>query len=126
MKRLWIALAIMASIFTATLVNSRYLETFSTTLVDLLTRAEVQAESEAWSDAGRLTQEALTMWEDQEKYLYTVLRHSDTDEIFTSFREVGEFINCQEGGEYSAANARLIAQIELLYKMEQFNLKNLL
>ncbi len=65
-------------------------------------------------------------WEDQEKYLYTVLRHSDTDEIFTSFREVGEFINCQEGGEYSAANARLIAQIELLYKMEQFNLKTLL
>lgn len=126
MKRLWISLAIMAVIFTAALVNSRYLETFSTSLVDLLTQAEIQAEREAWADAGRLTQEALTLWEGKEDYLYTVLRHSDTDEIFSGFREVTEFIHCQEGGEYSAANARLIAQVELLYKMEQFNLKNLL
>ena len=33
---------------------------------------------------------------------------------------------CQEAGEYSAANARLMTQISLLYEAEQFTLKNVL
>ena len=95
-------------------------------LTDRLVQAEVQAEAGNWEEAGRLTKEALDVWTSHDMYLYTVLRHSDTDQIHTGFREVQEFINCQEGGEYSAANARLISQVELLYEMEQFNLKNLL
>ena len=35
-------------------------------------------------------------------------------------------IRCEEGGEYSAANARLIAELELLAEAEQLNLKNIL
>ena len=118
MKRLWFAVGVMAVLFTATLLNSRYLRNFSAGLTDRLVQAEVQAEAGNWEEAGRLTKEALDVC--------TVLRHSDTDQIHTGFREVQEFINCQEGGEYSAANARLISQVELLYEMEQFNLKNLL
>ena len=121
MKRLWFAVGVMAVLFTATLLNSRYLRNFSAGLTDRLVQAEVQAEAGNWEEAGRLTKEA-----SHDMYLYTVLRHSDTDQIHTGFREVQEFINCQEGGEYSAANARLISQVELLYEMEQFNLKNLL
>lgn len=37
-----------------------------------------------------------------------------------------EFLTCQEAGEYSAANARLMTQISLLYEAEQFTLKNVL
>ena len=55
-----------------------------------------------------------------------LLRHADTDEVSSSFQEVGEFITCREDGEYSAANARLIAQIRLLYEAEQLSLKNIL
>ena len=126
MKRLWFAVGVMAVLFTATLLNSRYLRNFSAGLTDRLVQAEVQAEAGNWEEAGRLTKEALDVWTSHDMYLYTVLRHSDTDQIHTGFREVQEFINCQEGGEYSAANARLISQVELLYAMEQFNLKNLL
>lgn len=123
MKRLWFAVGVMAVLFTATLLNSRYLRNFSAGLTDRLVQAEVQAEAGNWEEAGRLTKEALDVWTSHDMYLYTVLRHSDTDQIHTGFREVQEFINCQEGGEYSAANARLISQVELLYEMEQFNLK---
>ena len=126
MKRLWFAVAVMAVIFTATLFNSHYLKGFATGLTDLLVRAESQAEAGNWQEADRLTREALDSWDRHDMYLYTMLRHADTDQVHTGFREVQEFINCQEGGEYSAANARLIAQVELLYEMEQFNLKNLL
>ena len=126
MKRLWFAVAVMAVLFTATLLNSQYLQRFATGLSDHLVQAEVQAEAGNWEEAGRLTKEALDVWPRHDMYLYTVLRHSDIDQIHTSFREVQEFINCREGGEYSAASARLIAQVELLYEMEQLHLKNLL
>ena len=96
MRRLWIAVAFLAAVFAATLVNSHYLKTFSTELTSLLTQAESLAERGEWSEAESLTQQALA------------------------------FIRCEEGGEYSAANARLVSQIELLYEMEEFSLKNLL
>ena len=126
MKRLWIAIAILAAVFAATLFNAHYLNGFTGQLSDMLTRAEVQAEAGNWPEAEELTQRAYHAWESHSSYLHILLRHSDTDQIHTGFREVQEFINCQEGGEYSAANARLIAQIELLYEAEQLTLKNVL
>ena len=51
---------------------------------------------------------------------------AEHDSIYTSFREVVEFLDSREQGEYSAANARLIALIELLNESEQLTLKNIL
>lgn len=126
MKRLWIALALLCAVFVSTLLSSHYLKSFAIDLTGMLEQAEVMAEQGDWTGADRMTQKALDGWKHHNTYLYTMLRHADTDLVETSFREVQEFINCQEGGEYSAANARLIAQIELLYEMEQFTLINLL
>ena len=61
MKRLWFAVGVMAVLFTATLLNSRYLRNFSAGLTDRLVQAEVQAEAGNWEEAGRLTKEALEM-----------------------------------------------------------------
>ena len=69
---------------------------------------------------------AAEKWEAQDAYLHVTLRHADTDSIYTSFREVVEFLDSREQGEYSAANARLIALIELLNESEQLTLKNIL
>ncbi len=126
MKRLWIAAALLCAVFAATLWNGRYLRDLTEELSGLLTRAEFQAEKDNWEEASLLTQQAREKWESRDCYLHVMLRHSDTDEIHAGFREVQEFINCREGGEYSAANARLIAQIELLYESEQLTLKNVL
>ena len=78
MRRLWIAVAFLAAVFAATLVNSHYLKTFSTELTSLLTQAESLAERGEWSEAESLTQQALASWEEHDLYLYTMLRHSDT------------------------------------------------
>lgn len=126
MKRLWIAVGLLCAVFAATLCSSFYLKSFTNDMTGLLTQAEANAETGDWGGAEGLTKSALEIWQQHDMYLYTFLRHSDTDQVHTGFREVQEFINCQESGEYSAANARLIAQIELLYEMEQFSLKNLL
>lgn len=40
MKRLWFAVGVMAVLFTATLLNSRYLRNFSAGLTDRLVQAD--------------------------------------------------------------------------------------
>lgn len=126
MKRLWIACGILAVLFAATLYNASYLDRLTASLADQLTQAEAYAEAGDWTEAARLTEGAFDEWESHTLYLHVLLRHADTDDVNSSFQEVGEFITCQEGGEYSAANARLITQIRLLYEAEQLSLKNIL
>lgn len=126
MKRIIIAASILLLIFFATLGHSFYLSSFTRDLTTLLETAESQAEKEDWQAARELTLSAANKWEDKDVYLHILLRHSETDSVYSGFREVMEFIQCQEGGEYSAANARLIAELELLSGSEQLTLKNIL
>lgn len=125
MKRIWIASAILLLIFFATLFHSQGIKTISADLVALLEKAEENAEQGDWTAAKELTETAQQKWESRDFYLHITLRHSETDSIFTGFREVTEFIECREGGEYSAANARLIAELDLLAGAEQLTLKNI-
>lgn len=126
MRRLWFSLALLALIFAATVGNSLYLKHLTGTIADLLEKAQDQAMEERWEEADELTHEALRHWQDRELYLYTTLRHADTDEVYTSFREVEGFLHTREAQEYAASNARLIARLELVASMEQFSLQNLL
>jgi len=126
MKRLWIAIAILLVIFSATIWNARVLAGFLSNLNELLAQAEASAESGQWEEAQRLTCQAQERWESHGAYLHTVLRHSDIDEVDTGFGEVQEFLQCQEGGEYSASNAKLMTQITLICEAEQLTLQNIL
>ncbi len=84
------------------------------------------AEQDDWESAARLTQDAHDRWQEKELYLHIALRHDETDVVYTGLREVEEFIQRREDGEYSAANARLIANLELLSEAEQLTIKNIL
>lgn len=126
MKRIWAASGLLLALLTFTLWHSLYLSTFSGELTTLLHEAEAKAESGHWENARDLTHTAWDKWHSKDAYLHILLRHSETDEIYTGFQEVAEFIQCKEAGEYSAANARLIAQLELLAEAEQLTLKNIL
>lgn len=126
MKRIWIAAAILLAMLAGTLAHSFYLTAFTRNLITLLEQAEVSAEQEDWDTAAKLTQDAYDRWQKKDLYLHITLRHDETDIIYTGLREVTEYIQCQENGEYSAANARLIANLELMVEAEQLTLKNVL
>lgn len=127
MRRLWISLTALVLLFLLTLCNSYYLDKYTQKLTQLLTEAETCAVLGDWDAAADKTEAALDHWYSRETYLHMVLQHRDTDEVLLSFHEVRQLIAHQEdGGEYSAANARLITQIELLGEMEELNLKNIL
>ena len=114
MKRLWIACGSLVVLFAATLYNASYLDRLTASLSDQLTQAEACAEAGDWAEAARLTEGAFDEWESHTLYLHVLLRHADTDDVNSSFQEVGEFITCQESGEYSAANGRLVVVAKLL------------
>ena len=127
MRRLWISVAVLALLFCLTMLNSRYLDSYTKELTTLLRQAELCAADGDWDAAADKTEAALDSWKNQETYLHMVLQHRDTDEVLLAFQEVQQLISHQEdGGEYSASNARLITQIELLHEMEQLNWKNLI
>ena len=126
MKRLYIAVAILCAIFASTLYNAYYLSGFTSELSALLERAEARAEGGDWSASRRLTDQAYSFWKSHTLYLHIFLRHGDTDDVEIGFQEVGEYLQAEEHGEYSAANARLVAEIGLLYEAEQLSVKNVL
>ena len=127
MRRLWISLAALSALFCLTLCNSYYLKNYTQGLSQLLTEAEICVTLDDWDAAADKTEAALDRWKSRETYLHMILQHQDTDEVLLSFQEVRQLIAHQEhGGEYSAANARLITQIGLLSEMEELNLKNIL
>ena len=127
MHRLWISLAVLTALFCLTLYNTHYLHDYTEELITLLKQAEFCAADGDWDAADDKTEAALDRWHEHGTYLHWIFLHRDTDEILLSFQEVKQLIVHQEdGGEYSAANARLITQIGLLYEMEQLNWKNLL
>lgn len=126
MKRIWVAAAILVLLFTGTMIHSFYISSVTEQITTILHEAEIKAENGEWESAMRLTETAQEKWSVRDAYLYIMLRHNETDNVYTGFREVAEFIQCQEGGEYSAANARLIAELELLAEAEQLTLKNIL
>lgn len=126
MKRFWIALLLLGAIFTGTLFHIRSLHGFTDTLAGLLKQADELAAAEQWEQARTLTDQAKDTWADRDVYLHVLLRHADTDSIYAGFRETLALLDSREYGEYAAANARLITQIQLLYEAEQLTLKNLL
>ena len=126
MKRLWISLAILAVICCVTLVNTHYLSSFTLGLTNLLIQAETEGEAGNWEKAMVLTQQARQNWETHSTYLHTTLRHADIDAVYLTFLQVEEFLECQEGGEYSAANAALIGHLTLLREQEELSIKNIL
>lgn len=126
MKRLWIAVVILFTMLGSTLGNSWYLNGLISDFVHRLTSAQELAVSDNWDNAIRLTEQVVDNWEQHDFYLHIMLPHRDIDDIHLTFREVQEYLKLEETDQYTAANAKLVAQLSLLGEMEQLNWKNVL
>lgn len=126
MKRGWLAAALLALMVGLAFWHMTALGDLTGELGACLKRAEELAEQGDWSGAAQMTEAASRRWDSKHFYLHATLEHDLTDNIAVSFAETLELIECQEVGEYSAANARLIEQLELLGEMERPLPENLL
>ncbi len=126
MKRLWIAAALLLALLGASLANGRYAQEVTEGMRERLRQAQDQAEQGDWSRAEALTRQVYQDWQDRHFYFHTTMRHSDTDQVLRGFRSVLEYVRLQEPDQYNAANADLMAQLELLAEMEQPSVANVL
>ena len=125
MKRLWVALILLAGLFAGALLHVRALEGFTGEVTGLLDLARTAAEAERWEDAAALTRRAEELWTGREGALHIFLRHADTDAIRLDFREAGALLAAEDAGGYTAAAARLTARLELLCQAERLTAGNL-
>ena len=126
MRRLGIAAAILLLLLAACLGSARYAKTLTESLTGRLEQAQEVAGQGDWENAARLSREAFQIWQDHEFYLHVLMRHSDTDGILRAFRALEQYLALEETDQYTAANADLIAQLELLSEMEQPSWENIL
>lgn len=126
MKRLWIAVVLLLALLGASLTNAWYAQHLTDNMREQLRQAQAMAERDNWDGAKILTQQAYEDWQDRHFYFHTTMRHSDTDQILRAFRTVMEYLKLQEPDQYNAANADLMAQLELLAEMEQPSVVNVL
>ena len=90
-----------------------------------LEQAQERTAQGDWEGAAELSEQAFQSWQDHEAYLHILMRHSDTDEILSSFRALEQYLALEETDQYTAANAELMTQLELLAEMEQPSLVNI-
>ena len=126
MKRLWIAAALLAFLLGASLANAWYSQSLTGDMTDRLRQAQSLAEGENWDQAEAVTRQVYEDWQGRHFYFHTLMRHSDTDQVLRTFRSVLEYLRLQEPDQYNAANADLMAQLELLAEMEQAAVVNVL
>lgn len=126
MKRLWIAAALLLFLLGASLTNAWYAQKVTDGMRQQLRLAQTLAEQGDWSRAESLTRQAYEDWQGHHFYFHTTMRHSDTDQVLRNFRSVLEYLRLREPDQYNAANADLMAQLELLAEMEQPTVVNVL
>ena len=126
MKRLYIAAALLILLLGVSLANGWYARKVTGEMCKELRQAQLLAEVEDWSQAESITRQVYEDWQGRHFYFHTLMRHSDTDQVLRAFRQVLEYLRLQEPDQYNAANADLMAQLELLAEMEQASVVNVL
>lgn len=126
MKRLYIAAALLILLLGVSLANGWYAQNITGEMCKELRQAQLLAEVEDWSQAESITRQVYEDWQGRHFYFHTLMRHSDTDQVLRAFRQVLEYLRLQEPDQYNAANADLMAQLELLAEMEQASVVNVL
>lgn len=126
MKRLWIAAGLLALLLAASLTNAWYAQKLTGDMGERLRQAQTLTGQGDWDRAEALTRQVYEDWQSHHFYFHTLMRHSDTDQVLRAFRQVLEYLQLQESDQYNAANADLVAQLELLAEMEQATVVNVL
>ena len=125
-KRLWAAVGILAALLAAALGTGWWVDGLTADYVSRLEQAQAMSERGDWERAAQVTGGVYRNWQERSFWLHALLRHSDTDQVLLLFRSVEEYLKLEEMDQYAAANAQLIAQLELLAEMEDPSLENVL
>lgn len=116
----------LAVLLGLSLLNGWYAGTLTQQAAQQLTQAQELADAGNWDGALSITETVFQQWQSHDFYFHAIMRHTDTDQILRTFHGVLQYLRLEEMDQYSAANADLITQVQLLGEMEQASPENVL
>jgi len=126
MRRLWISLAVLGLTAAASLYSGSHLSRLSSHMGVLLEQAEQAAIAGDWSRTAQLTDDAYKTWEQQTVFLYSTLRHTDTDSVYLHLRQAQCFAKEEDEHGYLTANSALQSKLWLMEEAEGLSIENVL
>lgn len=126
MTRLLAAGLVLVAILSGSLYSSWWMDDMTGSLIVTLEEAQDLTERDDWASAIQKTKQVRDEWDGHSFALHALMRHTETDEIWVTIHEVLERLEQQDDDLYSASNAQLITQLELLAEIERPSLENVL
>ena len=118
MKREWLVAALLAAMFTASLINLHHLDRLVGSIEDTLQESREAAGAENFEAAQHSADEAFSLWLKAEPYTHIFLRHPEIDSISDAFFELKEKLAGQETQEVYASFDLLLYHLSCIQRME--------
>lgn len=126
MKRLWISIFLILAVVAMTFVGSYHFREINQNVSTLITNAELAALSADWDEVKRLSEEAYQSWDDHSFFLYSTMRHLDTDAIYTALVQAVGCAQTKDEHGFVAAARTITTKLWLMEETDGLSLENIL
>lgn len=126
MKKLVACVLFLAAVFALCLFNTHAISQRTDKMVNILHQCESAAIEEDYQTAGKLLSQTQTLWERDNIYFCSVLRHSETDEVYTEFRTAFAALDAGDLEDFVCHVSQIRSFLELIKETELFTVANIL
>lgn len=131
MKQFFLAASMLVLALLFCLWNADTVTRKTQALEELVSSAQVCAESGDMSGAGRYIDNAYDYWLGEQTYFHIVMQHEaldDAESLFCRLRALGVDMDDEEAdnAEFCSDAAELLSQLRLLRELEEISIKNIL
>lgn len=119
MKKEWLAVAILICVTLGSVLNLRFLKSFTQELDAQIGRAVFEAESENWTTAENMAADAMRDWTGMDKYSHIFIRHGEIDAVTDAFCAFLGTLRSRDTATLFAAQLALRNRLAELYEMER-------
>lgn len=117
---------LLAAILTASILNCWMMQRETTRWQAQVQTVEAAAAEGNWGKADAALAGSYADWSARQTYLHIVAEHAAVDGADVLFRRCAAFLAEKDLSEFQAEAIGLCHQLQLLYEMEQFSIKNIL
>ena len=126
MKFFWIPAAVLSLLLGASLWNARFVAAETEVWRESVEAALAAAEDDDWDAALRAVRAAKASWDARKPYLHIVTAHDELDRVDELLAETESFAIEREAAEFRASAAELTVQLDIVSKLQQLTLRNVL
>lgn len=127
MKRFfYIPSALLLALLAAVLLNAAASQACAVRWCGALENAQAAAQAEDWPTVRAQLAAVAEDWDENSVYFHIILQHDVLNEAESLLLRAESYALAQDGAEFHACTAELIAHFRLLAEMQQLSLPNIL